>query len=626
MKRVIRNSLIGLFVVLLLLQTGLLSAADTVLIGDVDGDGVITADDANCITRHLAGYAPLDAAERSRADFDGDGVITNTDAALIMNAIFYTDDHPENDRSVSMIVTADLAGTAWGADTLDSRVNCSALNIATYVSRERERDPGVFLLDAGGSLYGSAIADEYDNYTEKSKGPMTNVFARLGYDAVLLGDEAITYPSYRVRNEMDQLTSAGTAVIGANLIKTTPTFDDPAYTPWNEILPYTILEQPCGDAEPLRIGVIGLVDPSIAAPTDEVTAADPLYCYEQVRDELVSACDLVILLYHGRTEADDTQPDAFSLRDFVRATTGIDFILASHATGVGSREERNADGVEVPIIKLCDGANAVTKLVVRMHGSGRFIYRTDRIGMREYEADETLKKVVRPYVSALSMMMDAPVCMLEQDIEPHAFDALGSTDGMELLHEMQLWAARTFIEENGIDMPSYVLSIAYPYLGGRGLSAGLLRYRDLCALNASIPRYTLLLVRGGEIRAWLLDYAEKISEQSTVYSLYGLSYLINTWNSEEPLGFLEYSTDLEVEDDDVFTVIVAEDPESESLLAPFLDETWMTYEDRVVASFRMPDTRMTDTSERYAAVSPLVAFLEGRDSFTLRHRYSWMVI
>ena len=197
---------------------------------------------------------------------------------------------------------------------------------------------------------------------------------------------------------------------------------------------------------------------------------------------------------------------------------------------------------------------------------------------------------------------------------------------MELLHEMQTWAAKTYVSENQLDMPPHVLSIAYPYFGTKGLSAGLLRYRDLCMLRATVPQYTLLMVRGEELREWLRAYAARIAEEKTVYSLYGLSYLINTRNTDDPLGFLEYSTDVEVEDDDVFTVILAEDPDVPSGLTSFLDETWMPYEDRVVDGFAMPDTRMTDTSDLYAAVTPLVAFLEKYETFSLRHAYSWLVI
>ena len=626
MKRVLNIGLILLLAVLLVLPAGPFAAADTVRIGDVDGDGEITAQDANCITRHLAGYATLDAAARSRADFDGDGLVTSMDASLILSALFYTEEQAPAQWDLSMIVTADLSGTAWGADTLDARAACSALNIATFVQREREADPNILLLDAGGSIYGSAIADEYEVYTEKTKGPMTAVFSRLNYDAVLLGDEAITFPSYRVRNEMDNLKSAGVKVVGTNLMKAHPSLGDAPNTPWNEILQYTVIERPKEDGTSLRIGVIGLVDPTLADPTDEVAAFDPLTCYEMIRKKLANSCDCVVLLYHGRTEADDAQDNPFSLRGFLRATTGIDLVLAAHGNGVGSREEQNAEGREVPIIQLNGGVNTVTKLVVQKRANGRLVYRTDRVDMRGYEADETLKKVVKPYVSALSLMMDAPVCTLEQDIEPHAADALSSTDGMDLIHEMQIWAATAFMEENGIDLPTYVLSIAYPYYGTRGLKAGQLRYGDLCALNGEVPRYTLLLVRGGELRAWLRAYAKTISEQKKVYSLYGLSYLINTWNADAPLGFLEYSSDYEVEEDDVFTVILAEEPEGDNILAPYLDESWMSYEDRVVASFRMPETKLTDVYERYAAVTPLVAFLETRDTFSLKHAYRWMVI
>ena len=627
MKRTLKNSFILLLTILLLLSAGSVSGADSLRIGDVDGDGELTAQDANCVTRHLANFDILDAAERSVADFDGDGVVTAQDASLIMSSLIMPEEQPKVQWSTSLLVTSDLSGMAWGTDALEQRGACSVLNIATYVAQEREKDPNILLIDAGGSLYGSTIADEYEVYTEKSVGPMTAAFTRIGYNAVLLGDEALTYPSYRVRNEMDRLTAKGTAVIGTNLIKAHPTMDDPAFTPWNDILPYTVLETPRGEEEaPLRIGIVGLVDPALAEPTDEVKAADPISSYERIAAELRQNCDLVILLYHGQAERDETRADSFSVREFIRETSGIDFVLISHGTGVGSRQERNMNGREIPIVMLPDGPGKVLKLTVAKRSTNRFAYRTECVDMHAFGADEDLKKVIRSYVNAISVIMDATVCTLEQSIEPHAKNALGSTDGMELLHEMQIWAAKTFISDNGLDLPSTVLSIAYPYFGTKGLSAGALRYRDICALNATIPKYTLLMVRGEELRAWLRDYTAKISEEESVYSLYGLSYLLNTWSDDMPLGFLEYSTDVEVEDDDVFTVILAEDPDGDAVLMPYLDETWMPYADRVVDSFRMPDTKYTETSEHYAAVTPLVAFLEQQESFSLRHESAWLVI
>lgn len=409
-------------------------------------------------------------------------------------------------------------------------------------------------------------------------------------------------------------------------MKANPTRNDPEITPWNEILPYTVLESEQEDGEPVRIGLIGLVDPDLAAPTDEVKAIDPKLSYLRIEKELHESCDAVVLLYHGYVEDDEMQTGSFSLRTFLRETSGIDFVLASHGTGEGSREERSASGKEIPIIQLPDSAAAAVKMTVSKRENGGFAYRTDRIDLRAYEQDEELKQVIRPYVSGISLMMDAPICTLEQDIEPYAADTLGSTDGMELLHEMQIWAAKTYLAENRLDMPPNVVSIAYPYFGTQGLSAGLLRYRDLCAIKATVPQYTLLMVQGEELRAWLRAYAGRITQEKTIYSLYGLSYLFNTWNPDAPLGFLEYSEDMEVADDDVFTVILAEDPDTPSELTSFLDETWMPYEDRVIGAFQMPQTRYTDTSEHYTAITPLVAFLERNDTFALRHAYSWIVI
>lgn len=626
MKHAWRNGLIILLAILLWIPAGLAFAADSVQVGDVDGDGELTVQDANCITRHLANFERLDAAQRSRADFDGDGLITSLDASLIMSALIVLEDRPKTEWSVSMLITADLSGMAWGSESTEQRGVSSALNLASCVAAEREQDPGILLIDAGGSIYGSTIADEYEIYTDKTFGPMTAAFAKLKYQAILLGDEAITYPSYRVRNEMDWIKASGTAVIGTNLVKANPTRDDPEITPWNEILPYTILEAEQEDGEPVRIGLIGLVEPDLAAPTDEVKAIDPKLCYQRIEKELRASCDMVVLLYHGNVEDDEMQTDEFSLRTFLRETSGIDFVLAAHGTGEGSREERSAVGKEIPIIQLPDSAAAVVRMTVSKREKGGFVYRTDRIDLRAYEQDEELKQIIRPYVSGISLMMDAPICTLEQDIEPYAADTLGSTDGMELLHEMQIWAAKTYLSENRLDMPPNVVSIAYPYLGTQGLSAGLLRYRDLCAIEATVPQYTLLMVRGEELRAWLHDYAGRIMQEKTIYSLYGLSYLFNTWNPDTPLGFLEYSEDVAVEDDDVFSVILAEDPDTPSELRAFLDETWMPYEDRVIGAFQMPQTRFTDTSEHYAAITPLVAFLERFDTFALRRLYSWIVL
>lgn len=58
--------------------------------GDVDGDGDVTASDAMAIMDHLAGTTPLDEDALKRADVNGDGEVSYLDAMKI------TDDMQEN--------------------------------------------------------------------------------------------------------------------------------------------------------------------------------------------------------------------------------------------------------------------------------------------------------------------------------------------------------------------------------------------------------------------------------------------------------------------------------------------------------------------------------------------------
>lgn len=626
MKKTIRVTVILLLCILLSIPAGSFSFADTVLIGDVDGDGELTPQDANLITRYLAHFQNLDAAQRSRADFDGDGEITSYDATLILGAVVVQEDRPSTQWNLSMIVTSDLRGNAWGSNTEEANGSCSALNLATFLKEERQKDPNVVLIDAGGSLFGSAIADEYTEYTNKRVGPMTRIFMNLGYNAVLLGTEAVTRQSQMIRNDMDAMTAEGIAVLGSNLSKVYPLITDPDPAPWNDILPYRILEVPISEDKNLRVGLIGIVESGLADPYDEVQISDALSCYESFKAELKGKCDLTILLYCGNVENDESHGENDSIRSFLRQITDVDMVLVSHSEGSGIRLAADGRGHEVPVISLPGGAETALKLSVARRTNGTLAFLTESVDIRSYPPDEELKKQIRPYVNAMSEMMDAQVGTLTTRIEPSSPETLGMTDIMELLHEMQIWAANHWIQNSDIDLPSTLVSIAYPYMKCKGWNVGPIRYRDLCAIKAELPRYTLMIVRGAELRAWLTDYASRIIGETPIYSLHGLSYLLNTMNPAMPLGYLEYSSGLSVEDDDVFTLILADDPQSENLLRPYIDESWMPFEDRVVAEFAMPSPVSTVTSDVYRNIDPLVAFFESVGSFSPKHETGWFVI
>lgn len=626
MKRLLAILISVLLAFLLLPAAGSVSYAEEVVFGDADGDGELTVQDASSVSRFVSGFSGMSAVDRSRADIDGDGKVTSYDSSLILSSFVSHEGQIGTVARCSFLVTSDLSGIAWTDPSLKRGSSCSALNAASCILEQKASDSSAILLDAGGSLFGSSIADEYVNHTNKRFGPITALFMKLQYDAVLLGDEAYAYPSNTVRREVNALLDAKIPVLGANLMRSEITEFDDENKPWNNLLPYVIKEVPQKDGTVFRVAIVGFVAPDLADWDDEVKPVDPLDRYNALYPTLKESSDFIVLLYHGNVESDESKPDAFSLRSFIRQSRGVDLVLSAHGSVRTDRNECDSEGKEVPMICLAGGPDVVTYVSVATRENaptGFFVSYLDTTG---YTPDQSMSDLIAPYVSAVSGIMDTIVCTNSERIDPYDPGMLGSSDCMDLIHEMQIWSAERWIRQNGADLPPTVISIAYPYLATEGIPAGVVLYRDLCGLTCEMPQYTLLIVRGSEIRAWLLSYKDRIMTDDPVYSLYGLSYLINTMNPETPLGFLEHSSGLSVEDDELFTLIIAEEPGMESILRPYLDETWMAYDDRVVSEFEMPRPVATETSSLYRGIDALTAYLENVGTLRLPHFYSWIVL
>ena len=634
MKRVtklLRNGILLLISSLLL--CGFVSAADektvpsAAVFGDADGDGELTVQDASCITRHLTGFKLLDAAGLSRADYDGDGFVTELDASLILNSFAAPEFSVPVTKSFSMLFTSDMRGYAWDPAETEEGGACTVMNVAACAAALREANPNLYRIDAGGSLLGSSIADDYAQKTDKMYGPVTALFVKMQYDAVLLGDEAMSYPSQTVRKEVNELLLKKIPVIGANLWKADPTVFDPSDALWNDLVPYVIFESPQGEGkDPMKIAVIGMTQPDLCPSDDEVLPADPLIVYSKLRKALKDKVDYTVLVYHGNIESDALGDGVYSLRDLLKKTDSIDLVIAAHGEGESVRSERNASGVEIPIVSLRGGTETLTAVSVSLREKGRPAVLVEQIDTRDSVPDDTIRKAVKPYVSAFSGLMDGVVCNVEGRVDAFEPNALGSTDCMEITHEMQIYAARKYIEENGLDMPHEILSVAYSYLPMGARREGPLRYRELFVLKPETPQYTLMLIRGSELRAWLSAYSGSVLTEKTVYSLYGLSYLMNTLNPDTPIGFLEHSSGKDVEDDEVFTLILAEKPDEELLLRPYLDEEWLSLEDRVIAGITLPQPVGFESIKDNPVVNALVAYLENARTLKLKHLYRWVII
>ena len=89
---------------------------------------------------------------------------------------------------------------------------------------------------------------------------------------------------------------------------------------------------------------------------------------------------------------------------------------------------------------------------------------------------------------------------------------------------------------------------------------------------------------------------------------------------------MEHSSGRSVDDDEIFTLILAERPGDELDIRQYLDEEWMPYADRVIEGFELPKPYLTETFGENAITDALVAFLEQAGHFKLKHLYTWIMI
>lgn len=89
MKNFFKKSIAGLCVAAILCGTSVIDAHALTrrLYGDVNGDDIISIDDATLIQKYLVGLEELDKYQLIAADVDKDGKVTIKDATLIQKLL-----------------------------------------------------------------------------------------------------------------------------------------------------------------------------------------------------------------------------------------------------------------------------------------------------------------------------------------------------------------------------------------------------------------------------------------------------------------------------------------------------------------------------------------------------------
>jgi len=501
---------------------------------------------------------------------------------------------------LTVLCSADLRGAALDEDPLTGLARQgSLLRLSAYAKDLRLGARNLLLLDAGGTLMGSPETHfAMEVAGERVLSPATALLAQLGYDAVLLGDEDFDMGLDALRGQTNLLREAGGTVLCANYEKNDALTGEEAHVPWNDAKPYKIYEFPGPDGEVVRVGVIGLLNRAAAQRNEldgvlGIVTRKMIDTYLYYEPELRAACDLIIALVHAPIEADSRLGwnEEDSVRMLVGHTRGIDLVLCGHSDRAGQSAIANQDGKMIPVVAPGSGGTHVARVQLRLlpetEGSG---IEAELLAIADFPVDAVgqgqLLKMLRPIETELDLVAGT----LAADV-PFSGDLSAGSAWMNMLHQSQIWTARQWAARDAADLPA-LLSIAYPYLSmpvGERLPAGEVSLRALCRTVTETPNLSLMLVSGAELRDFLDELALTLREADPAYSLSGLNYLLDP---DAPAGrrvtLFTHPDGTNVEESDVFAVLVAARGAQGSLLTRYLDEDWLPEAERFLA-WQVPD-------------------------------------
>ena len=621
-----RSVLIAIFLVLCL-WAGVGSAdSEYGKKGDVNGSGAVDSGDAAVILRLTVGLGEIDEAAAWRADVDGDGRVTAADAAYLLRlAVGFETTIKSCSVSFTLIATSDLRGAVWEEDLLGQSDSFGILNAEAYLEGYCGGIENLLVLDGGNSLFGSAASDDWMLYLgDGTVSAMTEVMKLTGYDGALLGDEDFVYGLSALSTQINSLQQSGTAVLCANILKNDATTAEKENVPWNDCVPYITRTFTNGSGERLTVGVIGLT--AISSLEEETLQGihgaevwEPLAAYRYYEKELREKCDVIVVLFHGNLENDDlgATPEWDCARFLTENTDSVDLVLCGHTECEGLTTYLNRSGREVPVVGLNSSSATLCRADLTFDSySNSLTTEIEMVSLSGVQPEQRFTDGVSALIKPVTELLNEKLCRFIAPLQ--AGEGKYAGDGLlTLLHKSLIYGAEQWAKGAGADLPDTVLSLTYPYLeakNGSGLlSNGNVCVKDICALAGEEPSFSLLLIKGSELKAFLKSYAAKLgrglSPNEKLYSLYGLSYSLSADGSGKNAACeLWGDYHQQVGDDDVFAIIVAEAGEAGSLLSPYLDESFLPKEQRFLA-YEHPKAEGLLRLEKYASRRELAAFL-----------------
>ena len=265
---------------------------------------------------------------------------------------------PQAPTSFILLHTNDMHGQVLPRDGSGGMAE-----LATIIRRERAD----LILDGGDMFTGTMISDEFFGK------PIIEIFNKLGYGAVALGNHEFDYGMPELRN---RLKEARFPVLSAN-VSGIP-----------EVQPYTIL-----NVKGLRIGVIGLTVENLSNVTHpkNLTNIKVAKGVDALRDTLPKVrplADLIFLVAHVSFEQQVQVAKAFP---------EIRVIVAGHP-----HTSRTTQVGQTLILEAGASAQNVGKVEIRLNGRTIESMTSQMIPVRGVAKDPEIQAIIAPYERQLA--------------------------------------------------------------------------------------------------------------------------------------------------------------------------------------------------------------------------------
>ncbi len=389
--------------------------------------------------------------------------------------------------------TTDLHGalTAWDylADQPAAR---GLVKLAPLVRSIRAEGPPVLLLDDGDALQGGPLAAVYQKGDRTRPEPITTAMARMGYDAMAIGNHEFSYG----RDALERArATAGFPWLAANVVRASDGL--PAFG--------SSIVKTCGA---LRVGIVGVTTPALPALEDSARLAGLRFTspVEAANAEIArlrgsGSCDVVVVLAHTGFEQDpgtglarsgDAPDENWGLR-LANHLRGADVLVLGHTHVVVPGTTVN--GVLVAQAGTRgEGLGRIDLTLTRAGASGPWTVQEKRgrvIAVTDsMPADSALVSFAQPYHDATRAALDQVI--------GEAVVEIGAPRGR--FAPGPLWALvhRAMLEASGADV-----SLAPLFDPGARIAKGPVRLRDAMRLYPYDNTLVMVTLTGAELRAAL---------------------------------------------------------------------------------------------------------------------------